>query len=155
VRWEFRYMTEGKRHPPRAEAAELEVRAAWAAATARAKLPCFAGGKSFGGRMTSRAHAAAALPGLRGLVLAGFPLHPPGKPAIARAEHLAGAAGPILFVQGTRDELADLALLRPVVAALGTRATLHVIEGADHGFTRAGQVDAVAAAFAEWISHHL
>ncbi|HTR53222.1 MAG TPA: alpha/beta family hydrolase [Kofleriaceae bacterium] len=155
VRWEFRYLTEGKRRTPRAEDAEAEVRAVWTAAAKLTKLPRFAGGKSFGGRMTSRAHAASPLAGARGLVFAGFPLHPAGKPGVERAAHLASAPGPMLFVQGTRDELAELALLRPVVAALGTRATLHVIEGADHGFTRAGNVAAAAAAIADWIALHL
>ena len=84
--------------------------------------------------MTSRAHAAAPLEGLRGIAFLGFPLHPPDKPGIERAEHLAAAAGPLLFVQGTRDDLAELALLRPVVKKLGGRATLHIVEHADHGF---------------------
>jgi len=146
LRWEFPFMAAGTRRPDRAAVAEASVREVWTAARARFgdDLPMFAGGKSFGGRMTSRAHAAGALPGLRGLAFLGFPLHPPGKPArgrapaatpsIARAEHLAGAAGPLLFVQGTRDALADLTLLRPVVHGLGRRAQLHVVEGADHGF---------------------
>ena len=116
-------------------------------------LPRFAGGKSFGGRMTSRAHAAAPLAGARGLIFVGFPLHPPKQPGIERAEHLARTTGPLLFVQGTRDDLADLTLLRPIVAALGPRATLQVIERADHGFTR--KVDDVATAIADWIALHL
>src|SRR5262249_7171255 len=98
--------------------------------------------------------AAAALPGLRGVVFLGFPLHPPEKPAIERAEHLARAAGPLLFVQGTRDELADLALLRPVVAGLGPRATRVTIDRADHGFARSGRPDVlgdVADIVASWI----
>ena len=155
ARWEFPYMTAGRRRPDPAAVAEASVRAVWNAAARLGRLPRFAGGKSFGGRMTSRAHAEAPLAGARGLVFAGFPLHPAGKPATYRAEHLACARGPLLFVQGTRDALAELALLRPVVAALGARATLHVIDGADHGFTRAGQVDQVAAAIAEWIADRL
>jgi predicted alpha/beta-hydrolase family hydrolase len=140
LRWEFPYMREGRARPDRPEVAEAAVRDAWQAAGERfADLPRFAGGKSFGGRMTSRAHAAEPLPDLRGIVFFGFPLHPPDKPGIERAEHLASAGGPLLFVQGTRDELADLALLRPVVAGLGDRARLHVIDNADHGFERAGR----------------
>ncbi len=136
LRWEFPYMAAGKPRPDPAVKAEASVRAVWAAASARfgKALPMFAGGKSFGGRMTSRAHAAEPLPGLRGLAFLGFPLHPPDAPAIERAEHLAAAAGPLLFVQGTRDELAELRLLRPVVKQLGSRATLHLVDGADHGF---------------------
>lgn len=135
LRWEFPYMAAGKPRPDKAEVAERAVREVWAASRALAAgLPSFAGGKSFGGRMTSRAHAAEALDGLAGLAFVGFPLHPPDKPGIERAAHLAQATGPLLFVQGTRDQLAELALLRPVVAALGPRATLHVVEHADHGF---------------------
>lgn len=151
ARWEFPYMVKGKRLPDRPEAAEAAVREVWTAAARLTKLPRFAGGKSFGGRMTSCAHAASPLGGLRGLVFVGFPLHPAGRPGIERAEHLASAAGPMLFVQGTRDELADLALLRPVVAALGARATLEVVTGADHGFTRAGMIATVASTIAAWI----
>lgn len=135
LRWEFPFMAAGKARPDPAAVAEASVRAVWTAARARfTDLPMFAGGKSFGGRMTSRAHAAAPLDGVRGLVFLGFPLHPPGKPAIERAEHLTAAKGPLLFVQGTRDDLADLALMRPAVRKLGARATLHVVEHADHGF---------------------
>src|SRR5262249_17806621 len=114
--------------PDRSEVAEAAVQEVWAAACARfGELAMFAGGKSFGGRMTSRAHAARRLAGLRGIIFLGFPLHPPDKPGIERAGHLASAAGPLLFVQGDRDELAGLRRLRPVVAGLGRRATLHVI----------------------------
>lgn len=135
LRWEFPYMAAGKPRPDRAEVAEQAVREVWAAAKAHAgALPMFAGGKSFGGRMTSRAHAATPLAELRGIAFLGFPLHPPDKPGIERAEHLDQAAGPLLFLQGTRDDLADLALLRPVIARLGRRAKLAVIEHADHGF---------------------
>jgi len=136
LRWEFPYMAAGKARVDAPAIAEAAVRDAWLAARARFgdALPMFAGGKSFGGRMTSRAHAAAPLPGLAGLVFLGFPLHPADKPATERAAHLAQAKGPLLFVQGTRDALADLALLRPIVAELGRRAKLHVVEAADHGF---------------------
>lgn len=148
VRWEFPFMAAGKARPDLAPVAEASVRTVWTAARALdLGLPMFAGGKSFGGRMTSRAHAAQPLEDLRGIAFLGFPLHPPEKPApkverggftptrgIDRAEHLASAHGPLLFVQGTRDDLADLSLLRPVVKKLGARAKLHIIEHADHGF---------------------
>jgi predicted alpha/beta-hydrolase family hydrolase len=161
LRWEFPYMTAGKRRPDPAPVAEASVRAVWEAAHARfgSALPMFAGGKSFGGRMTSRAHAVGALPGLRGIAFLGFPLHQPERPAIERAEHLAAATGPLLFMQGTRDELADLVLLRPVIAKLGRRAELHVVEGADHGFAvlkRSGRndpevLDEIASTVAGWM----
>jgi len=97
-------------------------------------LPLLAGGKSFGGRMTSQAQAAEPLPGVRGLAFFGFPLHPPGKPDTARADHLDQVRIPSLFLQGSRDEFAQLDLLRPLVVRLGERATLHLIEGGDHSF---------------------
>ncbi|HMG54007.1 MAG TPA: alpha/beta family hydrolase [Kofleriaceae bacterium] len=163
LRWEFPYMAAGKPRPDRAELAEAAVREVWTAARAEfADLALFAGGKSFGGRMTSRAHAAAPLPGLNGLVFLGFPLHPPDQPGIERAEHLAAAAGPLLFVQGDRDELAGLRRLRPVVAKLGARATLHVVAAADHGFdvqvrsgrTRSAVLDEIAGTVAGWMAVH-
>jgi len=111
------------------------VRSAVEAAHALAPdLPLVAGGKSMGGRMTSLASAAEALPGVRGLVFFGFPLHPAGAPAVTRAEHLERVATPMLFLQGTRDKLAELDLLRPILERLGPRASLHVVEGADHSF---------------------
>lgn len=135
LRWEFPYMARGSRRPDKAEVAERCVREVWVASRALAgELPSFAGGKSFGGRMTSRAHAAQPLDELAGIAFLGFPLHPPDKPGIERAEHLARATGPLLFLQGTRDDLADLTLLRPVVKCLGARAVLHVVDHADHGF---------------------
>ena len=152
LRWEFPYMAAGKKRVDKPEIAEAAVRDVWrASAKIAGKLPRFAGGKSFGGRMTSRAHAAEALAGVCGLVFVGFPLHPAGAPGVERAEHLPRAAGPLLFVQGTRDDLAELPLLRPVVAALGERATLHIIDGADHGFSRRHDVDAVASTISDWI----
>jgi predicted alpha/beta-hydrolase family hydrolase len=163
LRWEFPYMAAGKPRPDRADVAEAAVQAVWAAARAQfADLALFAGGKSFGGRMTSRAHAARPLTGACGLIFLGFPLHPPDKPSIERAEHLASASGPLMFVQGDRDELAGLRRLRPVVAKLGARATLHVVRGADHGFdvlvrsgrTRAAAIEEIAAAVASWITIH-
>lgn len=151
VRWEFPYMAAGKKRVDAAPVAEAAVREVWRAAGKRFRgLPRFAGGKSFGGRMTSRAHAAEPLADLRGIIFVGFPLHPAGKPATERAEHLARARGPLLFVQGTRDELADLGLLRPIVKALGPRATLRVIEGADHGF-RPKLIPEVARIISAWI----
>jgi predicted alpha/beta-hydrolase family hydrolase len=123
-------------------------------------LPLFAGGKSFGGRMTSQAQAAAPLAAVRGLVFVGFPLHPAGKPADARGAHLRDVTIPMLFLQGTRDELADLALLHPLVDQLGARASLRLFENADHAFhvpARTGGSDAqlraqMAGAVATWIA---
>jgi hypothetical protein len=108
-------------------------------------VPIFAGGKSFGGRMTSQAQAETALPGVRGLVFVGFPLHPAGKPSIERADHLSRVQVPMLFLSGTRDELAELRLLEPVVRSLGALATQHLYEEADHSFhvpARTGRNDA-------------
>jgi predicted alpha/beta-hydrolase family hydrolase len=93
-----------------------------------------AGGKSFGGRMTSQAQSKAPLPGVKGLAFLGFPLHAAKQPSSERAEHLSGIAIPMLFLQGTRDALADLGHLKPVIKALGSRATLHAVEGGDHSF---------------------
>ncbi|MEO6775121.1 MAG: alpha/beta family hydrolase [Kofleriaceae bacterium] len=157
LRYEFAYMRLGRVRTDKPEVAEANVRAVWAAAARRfPKLPRFAGGKSYGGRMTVRAHAAEPLAGARGLIFAGFPLHPPGRPGIERAEHLSIAGGPMLFLQGSRDELAELALLRPVVAKLGTRATLEIFEGSDHGFTRPkGAIARLAAAATTWIDRML
>lgn len=117
------------------------------ARAASERLPLFAGGKSFGGRMTSEAQADQPLAGLRGIAFAGFPLHPPGKPATARAEHLTKVRRPMLFMQGTRDEFAELSLLKPIVAALPD-ATLHLVDGADHSLSKA--VRELAATFAAW-----
>lgn len=124
------------------------MRAATAAARdAAPDLPLLAGGKSMGGRMTSLAAAEAPLAGVRGLVFLGFPLHPAGRPSTERADHLAAVEVPMLFLQGERDRLAELELLRPICARLGRRATLHVIPTADHGFhvlKRSGHTDAEA-----------
>jgi len=130
-----------------------------AARDADPSLSLFAGGKSFGGRMTSTAAAEGELPGVRGIVFFGFPLHPPGQPGTKRAEHLARVTVPMLFLQGTRDELADLKLLRPICKGLEERATLHVVEGADHSFKllkKSGKTDAqakreLAETVAEWM----
>ncbi|HLL22568.1 MAG TPA: alpha/beta family hydrolase [Kofleriaceae bacterium] len=160
LRWEFLYMSAGKARPDSAPVAEASVQRVWAAARRRFDLPMFAGGKSFGGRMTSRAHAAAPLEGVCGLAFLGFPLHPADKPGTERADHLPLANGPLLFVQGTRDELAPLARLRRVLQKLGKRAKLHVVAGADHGFevlVRSGRtaVDVhaeIASAVAGWMT---
>ncbi len=125
-------MEAGSRRPDSPKVAEATVRAAVAEA-ARKKLPIFAGGKSFGGRMTSQAEAHGAT-GVLGLAFLGFPLHPPGAPATARGDHLADVKVPTLFLQGTKDEFAELDLLKPLVKSLGKRATLHLIEGANHSF---------------------
>jgi len=134
-RYEFLYMEKksGRPDPPAVAAARVREAVAEAAREAPG-IPLIAGGKSFGGRMTSTAQAEEPLPGVRGLVFLGFPLHPPGKPGTARAEHLTEVRIPLLFLQGTRDEFAGLDLLRPVVDALGPRATLTPIEGGDHSF---------------------
>jgi predicted alpha/beta-hydrolase family hydrolase len=134
-RYQFPYMESRRGRPDPPDVAVATVRAAVAEASHwMAGLPLIAGGKSFGGRMTSTAAAEAPLPGVRGLAFLGFPLHPPGKPGIARAEHLDRVTVPMLFLQGTRDEFADLKLLEPVVRRLGSRATLRLVEGADHSF---------------------
>ena len=146
LRYQFPYMEQGSKRPDTPAVAQATVRAAVAEAALRAPaLPLFAGGKSFGGRMTSQAQAAQPLPEVRGLVFFGFPLHPAGKPSDTRAQHLAGVKVPMLFLQGTRDDLADLTLLRPVVERLDKRATLQVFEDADHSFhvrARTGRTDA-------------
>jgi len=144
-RYQFPYMEAGGRRPSPRGVLLATVRSALAAATRQAgELPLLAGGKSMGGRMTSQAAAEEPLPGVRGLVFVGFPLHPAGRPGSERAEHLADVGVPMLFLQGTRDKLADLELLRPVCESLGARARLHVEEGADHGFhvlKRSGRSD--------------
>jgi predicted alpha/beta-hydrolase family hydrolase len=121
-------------------------------------VPLFAGGKSFGGRMTSQAQALTPLPSVRGLVFFGFPLHPPKKPSDTRAEHLFKVTIPMLFLQGSRDEFAELSLLEPLIGKLGPRATLKLFEHADHSFhvpARSGRTDAQVRSealqtFAEW-----
>lgn len=135
LRYQFPYMEKGSRRPDPPAVAHAAVRAAVAEAERCCPgLPLVAGGKSFGGRMTSQAQALAPLTGVRGLVFLGFPLHPAGKPSDARAAHLADVHVPMLFVQGTRDKLAELSLVEPVVAKLGTMARLHIVQEADHSF---------------------
>jgi predicted alpha/beta-hydrolase family hydrolase len=146
LRFQFPYMEKGGKRPDPPGIAHAAARAAVAEGRRLAgRLPLFAGGKSFGGRMTSQAQAKAALEGVKGLVFFGFPLHPAGKPGIERAEHLAEVAIPMLFVSGTNDALADLPRLRGVVRNLGPRATLSLIEDADHSFhvpKKSGRTDA-------------
>ncbi|KRQ13306.1 alpha/beta family hydrolase [Bradyrhizobium sp. DASA03076] len=135
LRFNFPYTENKQGRPDQPAVAHATIRAAVEeAARLCPGLKLVAGGKSFGGRMTSQAQSKAALPGVKGLAFLGFPLHADKKPSTERAEHLAGVAIPMLFLQGTRDGLADLSLLRPVVAALGAKATLHEIEGGDHSF---------------------
>jgi predicted alpha/beta-hydrolase family hydrolase len=161
LRYQFPYMEKGSKRPDPPAIAQATVRAAVAkAAEIFPGLALIAGGKSFGGRMTSQAQAAAPLPGVRGLAFVGFPLHPAGKPSTGRADHLAKIDISMLFLQGTRDSLAEAALIEPVVQRLGSRATLHLAEGADHSFhvlARSGRKDAevmneILDAFAGWVS---
>mgnify|MGYP003575519188 CR=1 FL=1 len=146
MRFQFPFMEQASRRPDAPAVAQAAVRAAVQAAAARLPgVPLFAGGKSFGGRMSSQAQAAQALPRVCGLVFVGFPLHPAGKPSTRRGDHLADVQVPMLFLQGTRDALADLGRVREVLVPLGTRATLQVAEGADHAFhvlARSGRTDA-------------
>ena len=135
LRYQFPFMEQGNRRPNPAPVLEATVRSAVAAAAELGTgLPLLAGGKSMGGRMTSRAASREALPGVRGLAFFGFPLHAAGKPGDERARHLAKVEAPMLFLQGTRDRLADLELLRPVCRGLGRRCTLEVLDQADHSF---------------------
>jgi uncharacterized protein len=160
LRYQFPYMEKGSRRPDPPAIAHAAVRAAVAeAARCCSGLPLIAGGKSFGGRMTSQAQAAAPLPGVGGLAFLGFPLHPAGKPSVSRAAHLSDIQIPMLFVQGTRDNLAELELLQPLVSGLGASASLHIVQGADHSFhvlARSGRNDRdvmheILDAFSAWI----
>lgn len=160
LRYNFRYMERGRRLPDPRAILEDTVRSAVAqAATAAPDLPLLAGGKSMGGRMTSLAASKTPLAGVGGLVFLGFPLHPANKPGDGRSRHLQDVDLPMLFLQGTRDKLADLDLLAPVIDKLGPRATLHVIEGGDHSFKvlkRSGRTDDEAmeeliVAMAAWV----
>jgi hypothetical protein len=145
LRYQFPYMENGSKRPDPPALAHAAVRAAVAvAAQACPGLPLIAGGKSFGARMTSQAQAKAPLNGVIGLAFFGFPLHPAGAPSSDRAAHLADVRIPMLFLQGTNDKLAELDLLKPVVKQLGARATLHLLDGADHSFhvpKRSGRSD--------------
>ncbi len=145
LRYQFPYMELRLKRPDTPQVAQATVRAAVAEASRRLpELALFAGGKSFGGRMTSQAQAGSPLPGVRGLVFLGFPLHPAGKPSDQRAEHLFSVQVPLLFLQGRRDALASLELLHTVVRNLGERATLELYQEADHSFhvpARTGRTD--------------
>jgi hypothetical protein len=159
LRYQFPYMEKGSKRPDAPAVAHAAVRAAVAEATRCCpELPLIAGGKSFGGRMTSQAQAASPLDGVQGLAFFGFPLHPAGKPSKDRAKHLSEIKIPMLFLQGSRDSLAELSLLEPVVNGLRRLATLHVVKDADHSFhvpVRSGRRDSDVMAeildvFATW-----
>jgi predicted alpha/beta-hydrolase family hydrolase len=163
-RFEFPYMAAGRRRPDRTAVLVDSVRDAIGHARVTApELPLFAGGKSMGGRMTSTAAAEDLLPGLQGIVFLGFPLHRPGDDSDARADHLSRVDVPMLFLQGTRDRLAEIERIRRVCADLGPRSEIHVVDGADHGFSvlkRSGRTDAevreeLADTVAAWISRRL
>ena len=160
LRYQFLYMEKGGKRVDAPPVAHNAVRHAVAAARALTPaLPLFAGGRSFGGRMTSQAQAAAPLEGVRGLAFLGFPLHPAGKPSDARARHLGDVHVPMLFIQGTRDKLAELTLLESVVKRLGAQASLHQVAEADHSFhvlARSGRNDRevmseVVGRLSDWI----
>ena len=161
LRYQFPFMERGSKRPDPPAVAHAAVRAAVTDAhRLLPDLPLFAGGKSFGGRMTSQAHAAAALPQIRGLIFVGFPLHAARKPSLQRAAHLAQVGCPMLFLQGTRDELAAVDLIRSVTAELGERATLEAFADEDHCFhvpARSGQtdqqvLDSLCDAISAWIA---
>jgi predicted alpha/beta-hydrolase family hydrolase len=145
LRYQFPYMEKGSKRPDSPAVCHKTVRAAIDHAQRLVPVgPLIAGGKSFGGRMTSQAQAMRALPGTTGLAFLGFPLHPAGKPSVERAAHLNDIKMPMLFLQGTRDALADLSLFEPLITRLGAHATLKTIEGADHSFhvpVRSGRTD--------------
>lgn len=159
LRYQFPYMEKGSKRPDPPAVAQSAVRAAVAEAGRRCPdVKLVAGGKSFGGRMTSQAQASSPLPGVQGLAFVGFPLHPAGKPSSDRAKHLGDIRIPMLFLQGTRDSLAELTLLEPVVKGLGSSASLHLAREADHSFhvlARSGRndrevMDELLSAFVAW-----
>jgi len=160
LRYQFPYMERGSKRPDSPKVAQAAVRAAVAAAARELpELALFAGGKSFGGRMTSQAQAAAPLTDVRGLVFLGFPLHAPGRPSEERGAHLFDVRVPMLFLQGTRDDFADLQLLEPFVKRLGADATLKLLEDADHSFRvpartgrKADVIPELANALANWMN---
>jgi len=160
LRYQFPYMEKHGKRPDAPTLCQSTVRASVVAAHKLVpSLPLIAGGKSFGGRMTSQAQAVSPLPEVRGLIFLGFPLHPPKQPSDSRAEHLSQVQIPMLFLQGTRDEFAEVAQLNPVVERLGTRATLSLLPSADHSFhvpARSGRtdrqtMDEMLSALATWI----
>jgi predicted alpha/beta-hydrolase family hydrolase len=158
LRYQFPFMEQGSKRPDAPKLAHAAVRASVLEAS-RLKLALFAGGKSFGGRMTSQAQAASPLPGVRGLVFLGFPLHPAGRPSDERGKHLFDVQIPMLFLQGTRDDFANLQLIEPLCKQLGPRAKLRLFQDADHSFhvpARTGRKDSevraeLLDALAEWI----
>lgn len=160
LRFNFPFMEKGSGRPDPPRIAHLAVRAAvGAAAETAGDLPLFAGGRSFGGRMASQAQALEPLPDVRGLAFLGFPLHPAGQPGTERADHLEQIKIPMLFVSGSRDALADISLLKPLLATLGEAATLHVVDQGDHGLrvpAKSGRTSEEAQAealdaIAEWM----
>jgi predicted alpha/beta-hydrolase family hydrolase len=163
LRFQFPSMERGSKRPDPPKSCHATIRAAVGEAARRTRLPLFAGGKSFGGRMTSQAQALSPLPDVRGLVLVGFPLYPPKRPGEERAKHLFDIDVPMLFLQGTRDEFADRTLLEPLVQRLGRRASLHLVEGGNHSFhvpARSGKTDSMvlaelALAVGNWITRLL
>ena len=161
LRYNFAYMEKGSKRPDNPPVAHAVVRAAVAHARKLAGgLPVFAGGRSFGARMTSQAQALEALPGIAGLVYFAWPLHPPGKAGVERAEHLSAVKVPMLFLQGTKDEFAETPLLQATVKSLGKRAKLHLVDQADHSFhvpAKSGRkdpevMDEILNAAVEWIA---
>jgi len=164
LRYQFPYMERGSRRPDPPPLCHATIRAAvTTAARMLPGLPLVAGGRSFGGRMTSQAQASEPLAGVRGLAFLAFPLHPAGEPSDGRAQHLSDVSVPMLFLQGTRDALAERALIEAVVARLGKRATLSLVEEADHSFhvpARSGRTDAqvftdVLQRLAAWIEGNM
>src|SRR5262245_1386982 len=161
LRYQFPYMEQGSKRPDAPKLAHATVRAAVLEASRLVpELALFAGGKSFGGRMSSQAQAASLLPGVRGLVFLGFPLHPPGQPSVDRGKHLFDVQIPMLFLQGTRDNLATLELVEKLCEQLGPRATLKPFQDADHSFhvpARTGRKDSdvrveLLDALADWVN---
>ena len=163
LRYQFPYMEHRRRVPDPPSVLTATVGAAVREALGIARgIPVFAGGKSMGGRMTSLAASEGLTPGVRGLAFFGFPLHPPNRPSTQRADHLARVHVPMLFLQGTRDQFAELELLQPICEGLGPRATLHIIGDADHSFhvpKRSGKTDVeilreLVDTFVQWAAEH-
>lgn len=159
LRYQFFYMDRGSKRPDPPKLCHAVVRAAVAEAARRTQAPLIAGGRSFGGRMTSQAQAESPLPGVRGLAFLAFPLHPAKRPASDRAQHLFAVRIPMLFLQGTRDELAEMQLLQPLLTRLGNTTTSKLVDAADHSFhvpARSGRNDAsvlteLATTLADWV----
>lgn len=159
LRYQFFYMDRGSKRPDPPQLCHAVVRAAVAEAARRTPAPLIAGGRSFGGRMTSQAQAENPLPGVRGLAFLAFPLHPAKRPASDRAQHLFAVRIPMLFLQGTRDELAEIQLLHALLAKLGSKTNSRLIDAADHSFhvpARSGRTDAsvlteLATTLSDWV----